>query len=451
MVPVNTVNKQGFKNMIRSLDKRYVIPSRTYFSQVAIPELYEKCKLQVKTELSQVTYYAATTDLWSSRTTEPYIRLTIHFINEDFQLKSRCLQTAFSPEDHTSENIATGMREALSAWGLDERRLVCITTDNAANMVKAAALNKWTRLQCFGHRLHLAIENAVKKDGRIDRATGICKKLVGHFSHSWKARSALEKVQKELNLPAHSLISECQKRWGSRQMMISRVLEQQKALTQVLSEDKKARHLIPTWQDIDVLESVSKTLGPLLDFTDALSGEDYVSVSYVKPVLHLFNTSMLLMQEEDTDLTKSLKKEILCYINEKYKDDATQELLDVASCLDPRFKLDFISADNKPRVKVRVASEMMECQEETASCSIEVEPEVAETSHAKKAKKSLGSFFKLSRSAAKGDSSVTLKDAVEAELGNYLLTPSIDKEHDPLAWWKTHRPYRDVCMKFMNE
>ncbi len=41
------------------------------------------------------------------------------------------------------------------------------------------------------------------------------------------------------------------------------------------------------------------------------------------------------MHEEDTDLTMTLKKEMLHYINEKYKDDATQELLDVASCLDP--------------------------------------------------------------------------------------------------------------------
>ncbi|MEQ2281204.1 hypothetical protein AMECASPLE_027938, partial [Ameca splendens] len=33
-------------------------------------------------------------------------------------------------------------------------------------------------LQCFGHRLHLAIENAVKGDERILRAVGLCKKLV---------------------------------------------------------------------------------------------------------------------------------------------------------------------------------------------------------------------------------------------------------------------------------
>ncbi len=35
--------------------------------------------------------------------------------------------------------------------------MVCITTDSGANIVKAASLNNWTRLQCFGHRLHLAI------------------------------------------------------------------------------------------------------------------------------------------------------------------------------------------------------------------------------------------------------------------------------------------------------
>lgn len=291
----------------------------------------------------------------------------------------------------------------------------------------------FTYFVCF-----LRLENAVKKDGRIDRAIGVCKKLVSHFSHSWKASDALAKVQKELSLPSHCLISECQTRWGSRQMMISRILEQQQALTQVLSADKKLRHLIPTWQDIDVLESVSKSLGPMLDFTDALSGDEYVSVSFVKPVLQLFNTSLLEMREEDTDLTKNIKKKMLDYLNEKYEDDDTQKLLDMASFLDPRFKMDFISADKKTQVKATVASQMMECQEKS-SCSTDVEPNVTSATQAKKAKKSLGSFFKQRETEAKGDSSLTLKDALEAELNTYLLTPPIDKEEDPLAWWKVHK------------
>lgn len=56
--------------------------------------------------------------------------------------------------------------------------------------------------------------------------------------------------------------------------------------------------------------STSK-LSPPVEFTDALSGEQYVSVSFVKPTLHLFNTSILAVQEDDTDLAKCIKKKIV--------------------------------------------------------------------------------------------------------------------------------------------
>ncbi len=75
--------------------------------------------------------------------------------------------------------------------------------------------------------------------------------------------------------------------------MIQRILEQKKAITQVLAADRSTRHLVLTWQDIDVLDSVSKALAPLLDFTDALSSENYVTVSCLKPTLHLFNSELL--------------------------------------------------------------------------------------------------------------------------------------------------------------
>ncbi|XP_060764691.1 E3 SUMO-protein ligase ZBED1-like [Neoarius graeffei] len=256
------------------------------------------------------------TDLWSSRTMEPYLSLTVHYIDEDFQIKNRCLQTSFFPQDHTGEAIAQGLEEALASWSLQEERLVCITTDSGANIVKAASLNQWTRLQCFGHRLHLAIENAMR-DPRIDHAVGICKKLVSSFSYSWRRKRELAQAQKELKLPEHGLKTECPTRWGSRQAMISRVLEQHRAISQVLASDRKARHLIPTWQDTDILEAINKALQPLTEFTDALSSEKYVSISFVKPVLHLFSSSILKASDDAPDLTNTIKTKILTYLEEK--------------------------------------------------------------------------------------------------------------------------------------
>lgn len=157
MLPIHTVSKAGFQKMIRTLDKRYQLPSRNYFSRVAIPTLYNSRRGEVQKEMAKVTFFSTTTDLWSSRTSEPYISLTVHFVDEEFELKSRCLQTSYFPDDHTGENIALGLREALAAWDLCEARQVAITTDNGTNIVKAVELNQWTRIQCFGHRLHLAI------------------------------------------------------------------------------------------------------------------------------------------------------------------------------------------------------------------------------------------------------------------------------------------------------
>lgn len=77
-----------------------------------------------------------------------------------------------------------------------------------------------------------------------------------------------------------------------------------------MSADRKSRHLVPSWQDLDVLESINQALQPMQEFTDALSGESYASVSYVKPVLHLINTSVLAAMEEDSDLTKSIEMTI---------------------------------------------------------------------------------------------------------------------------------------------
>ena len=83
-------------------------------------------------------YYAPTTEMWSSRTTDPYMSLMIHFI-PDWTLCSRCLQTSYFPDDHTGEITARGLREALELWGLRGDHLVC------------------------GHRLHLAIGECLKQ------------------------------------------------------------------------------------------------------------------------------------------------------------------------------------------------------------------------------------------------------------------------------------------------
>ena len=156
MAPVSVVEKPGFRKLINTLDPRYNLPSRRYFAETALPELYIQVREELANQLTNVTHFSTTADIWSSRTCEPYLSFMVHYI-DNWELKSKCLKTSFLPEDHTGEIIAQGLKDALMSWNLNAACLVCITTDNGANVIKAVSLNQWTHLQCFGHRLHLAI------------------------------------------------------------------------------------------------------------------------------------------------------------------------------------------------------------------------------------------------------------------------------------------------------
>ncbi len=156
MAPISVVEQKGFIDMLRTLDPRYQLPSRNYFAREVLPEMYTKVRQNLSDGLANVTHFWLTTDMWTSRTCEPYMCLTTHFI-EDLETKTACLQTSYCLENHSGKNIAEAPQDALANWGLSENGLVAITMDNGANIVKAMELKNWLRMQCFGHRLHLAI------------------------------------------------------------------------------------------------------------------------------------------------------------------------------------------------------------------------------------------------------------------------------------------------------
>ena len=89
--------------------------------------------------------------------------------------------------------------------------------------------------------------------------------------------------------------------------MVKRILEQKDAIRIVLSRERSTSHLSLTWQDIDLLTSISKFASPLEDLTDTLSGEAHVTISVVKPLLRHLCDELLLESTEDTTLTKEMK------------------------------------------------------------------------------------------------------------------------------------------------
>ena len=83
MQPFHTVEKQDFQKMVHVFDSKYTLPSRNYFSEKEIPRMYSEVRDNVVSPaLTKASFYAVTTDLWTSCARYPFLSFTIHFIDD---------------------------------------------------------------------------------------------------------------------------------------------------------------------------------------------------------------------------------------------------------------------------------------------------------------------------------------------------------------------------------
>ena len=119
-------------------------------------------------------------------------------------------------------------------------------------------------------------------------------------------RRDLTKARMNLKLPVHTLVADSVTRWGSIAKMVAWIFEQENAIRTVLTADRKASHLLPTWQDIQVLTAIQQALSPLSTLTDILLGEEYVTMSAILPMLQPIETRLFKDEADDTRLTKDI-------------------------------------------------------------------------------------------------------------------------------------------------
>ena len=117
MLPLHNVEKKGFRLLVERLDPQYDLPSSKYFSNTAIPGLFEKTKENVFANLQIAEYVSATMDMWSS---ELYLCFTLHYIGKEWNLQST-FAVSFPP---TADNLAEALKETLTEWQHDDNKLM---------------------------------------------------------------------------------------------------------------------------------------------------------------------------------------------------------------------------------------------------------------------------------------------------------------------------------------
>ena len=397
-------------------------------------------------QLKQMKHYAMTTDLWTSGACDPYITLTIHYIDGEWSLKSKCLDTVALFADHTGDNIADCVTDILSNWELEIKNVVAATTDSGSKVISAFRTLDLLRISCFGHNLDLAVKKGLNSS-MIQRALSRCHTIVNVFHRSWKKTRDLKEKQQLLGIPQLKLKNEVSTRWGSVYEMIERIIEQQQAISAVLAEDRKYWYAMPTDEELNVLERVLEVLKNVYYLTDALSGEKEVTVSALQCIfVHV--KSKLSPCSEDNHVASSMKQAMMIDLNSRYSSPRISEILDICSFLDPRFKTKYL--ENKEGTISLITEECLSTfdngleQDEQQQHNVHTSTStVAVHDHdvTGPVSKKLKGLTAILKNIEKEDEDkqctpLTHEQQIDNKIPSYLDFPIAEIETSPLVWWK---------------
>lgn len=252
--PLDIVNDLGFVQLIKTLEPRYDLASRTYITQTMIPNMYMKVRDQVMAILRKAEFVSLTTDGWSSRAAKGYVTVTAHVMTDRWKLEDFVLCTSEIEESHTADNLATQLMDTAKDWHIDLSHST-VTTDNAANIVLAVEKCKvLCHVRCMAHVLNLSTQKGLKSNA-VARLLGRVRSVVGFFHRSPTASSILRKTLTQLELPQLKPVMDVVTRWNSTHDMLKRYLELRPAICAALShKDLRANSQKDTLSPQDVAD-----------------------------------------------------------------------------------------------------------------------------------------------------------------------------------------------------
>ncbi|KAF0039287.1 hypothetical protein F2P81_007522 [Scophthalmus maximus] len=103
---------------------------RKYLTETVIPMMYTCVKDDIQTKMQRV---GITCDTWTYLSTQSYLTVTSHYIDNEWCLMSHVLQTTEVFTSPTAINIADKLTGAIQEWGMTSKDPE-VVTDNAANM-----------------------------------------------------------------------------------------------------------------------------------------------------------------------------------------------------------------------------------------------------------------------------------------------------------------------------
>lgn len=241
----------------------------------------------VKHFLPSMISVGLTSDIWSSKSYEQFISLTLQFLTEQFEMIRLVPNVSHFPQRHTGLNIKLKVEKMLEAYGLlgsDVKIYVC--HDNAANCKLAFRIFPGAiQMFCINHTLQLSICDSLKGQVCGTNVADLlkkCKDLAKSVRKSPLMVTELKSVCTEIEINYVSLKPVQKIRWNSTATNTKSVIHLKPALVELsvkngVSENWGSYEF--TNQEWRLLGGINKILMKLLVITKTFESDE--------PTIHL--------------------------------------------------------------------------------------------------------------------------------------------------------------------
>lgn len=440
--PSAMVENSGLNRLLEYLQPQYSLPSSSYFTSTAIPDMYERVKDVVLTHLKEaeggVVHF--TTSIWVSSQTREYLTLTAHWATYESSVRpqgqdfhcSALLSVSQIDCDHDMHDIPKQLEYLWDSWitssGL--KRGFTVTDNNTIR--NTLEDHGHVTVQCFGHTIDLIVSEAIKSQRMVQNLLSIARKICERVHRSAKAKEKLVELQRVHELPENQLIQDVPSKWRTSFFMLERMVEQKKAIDE-MSIECNFREMISCDQ-WEVMLSVCNALKPFEVACREMSNRT-ATLGQVIPLIHILNRKIDLLFDEtvgiDTML-KSLKEAMVSKMSATLHDPRYTW----ATMLDPRYKTSLFTEEEAEQCKQDLIREL----DLSSSTSAEVKPLLpngcneatvsSDTSHP--SKDNLWSLMADIRQKIKHEEKPKSSELAVLE---YLEEDILDQSCDPLDYW----------------
>lgn len=87
MRPVNVVEGEGFRKLMKIMEPDYTVPNSSSISNT-LSLKYSDLRGQMYALVEKATALSFTTDIWTSVSMEAYMAVTCHFITQEWELSA---------------------------------------------------------------------------------------------------------------------------------------------------------------------------------------------------------------------------------------------------------------------------------------------------------------------------------------------------------------------------